>query len=213
MSDTLYRYYARAEGKHIYRKSVCDTSCEFYECFNRATGEFGVYCDGTFYPRCWNPSLDPPNWQVTVPCCGGETVPGTCCGGGSTSMPKYLQVTFSGITNCGSGQPSAPAGLPCNSCEELNGNTYILEWSSSCNWVYGSGTLSVAVRLIGSSGVLILGAVNGTGNYTNCFGVDEYIGTGNICNLLPKSFDNENDNCVYNWRCTSIVGTATVSIP
>jgi len=72
MSETLYRFWNPSPGKHVYRKSVCDTSCEYDECWDSATKKLGVKCDGTFYPRCWNPALDPPNWQVAVPCCTEE---------------------------------------------------------------------------------------------------------------------------------------------
>jgi hypothetical protein len=71
MSTILYRKWDIANAKHIYTDCA---DCSYDECWDAATKTHGVYCDSVFYPRCWNPALDPKNWQVTVPCCGpGKT--------------------------------------------------------------------------------------------------------------------------------------------
>ena len=51
MSVTLERCYS--VNKYIYVNAV-DCTDTYDECRDSATGDYGVYCDGTFYSRCYN---------------------------------------------------------------------------------------------------------------------------------------------------------------
>ena len=121
MSITLERCYS--VNKYIYVNSVdCDDTYD--ECRDPATGDYGVYCDGTFYSRCWNGT----DYSCVVGdgCCA-EMVHCDYCGG---DVPLYLQVVFTGIEHCGTGG--------AGDCENFNGVTFVVEFSSGssvgCIW-------------------------------------------------------------------------------
>jgi hypothetical protein len=64
MSTELTRCWDLANHKFIYSDGA---SCDYDECWNAATKQHGVYCDATFYARCWDATAK--NWKVTVGCC------------------------------------------------------------------------------------------------------------------------------------------------
>lgn len=125
MSDTLYRYFDRNAGdygKHVYRKSVCDTSCEYYECYHRATGEFGVYCNDTFYPRCKDAETG--KYKVTVGCCNYEIDCAECSTGGDceeTASRKCQSLDCSSPKPCYCLKKYVPVVLQYTYCVYLVG--------------------------------------------------------------------------------------------
>jgi hypothetical protein len=117
MSTVLIRKWDSVSKTHIY--TDCD-GCEYTECHDDSNPKkFGVKCDGTFYERCWNPSLDPKNWQVTVPCCTEYVINACCYNPDNGNTNKYIRLEWSGW--------STPAF--CNA-------SLILEYNDVGGWWY-----------------------------------------------------------------------------
>ena len=179
MSVTLERCYSI--NKYIYVNSV-DCEDTFDECRDPATGDYGVYCDGTFYSRCWNGT----DYSCVVGdgCCGGcdncSTDTNICPSG---YRPKYLSLTFADIEDC-------PGKSGCTS---MNG-TYVLEctnYESRDEWEY-SGSVFVELHMYGTAESPILSVWLGIASpYKNCF---YYAGTTGWC-LCSASGMAGVDNC------------------
>ena len=120
MSVTLERCYS--VNKYIYVNAV-DCTDTYDECRDSATGDYGVYCDGTFYSRCYN--------GTDYSCVVGDE----CCDGSvdlcDVSHSSDIKLTYSGITNCGADDCAAA----------FNGNSFVCVHDGSANhqWEYESG--------------------------------------------------------------------------
>ena len=123
-------------------------------------------------------------------CCGPgyETISGSCCGQYCDEMPRFLQLTVSGLTSCGERNPECP------SAEEFNG-VYILEWFEDCLWqyiedflpacsyylkarFYMTGAATYAIQMVmmdGFSGIFnAFDTFTGTPDWTNCWKCTEF---------------------------------------
>lgn len=156
MSTTLTRCWDLANHKYIYSDGA---SCEYDECWNDATKQHGVYCDATFYARCYDTTEKV--YKVTVDCCG--SVPGTCCNDGGDSMPQYCRVEISGVLDCGTN--------PTTDCTQVNG-IFILSWLTGCYWTYeeAGGDYTYIQVHIGGTDIDVIGKANmRPGLWGQCF--------------------------------------------
>jgi hypothetical protein len=115
------------ESFHYINSEDCEET--FDECWDEATGVFGVRCEGVFYPRCWNGS----DYSCVVgdDCCEEyETVSGNCCDDGTGLIPRYLQVAISGISNCGADVPTCHL----DDAASLNGTWICERVAGACRW-------------------------------------------------------------------------------
>ncbi len=170
-----------------------------------------INCDSTDYQVKWDDATNKLEVRnVSDRCCW---IDGPCCGDDCDTMPQFLKITFADIINCeivGDGD-----------CTDLNGNTYILEWISTCVWITNSGLPtgidSIIIRTDGG------GCFGGDRNWQVQMAGDACF-TGrticlsnsncNLCDELPKTANNEFDeeNCIVNESAAGYDGTAVVDI-
>lgn len=102
--------------------------------------------DGTQYMACCcdEPTPTPTPTPTPIPSC---CIP-SCCG------DRSIDVTFSGITDCGLGPPD---------CTDFNGNTYTIPYDSyqagsHCLWKYSSGQIAIFVAWYITSCTMVVNA-------------------------------------------------------
>ena len=190
MSITLERCYS--VDKYIYVNSV-DCEDTYDECRDSATGDYGVYCDDTFYPRCYNGT----DYSCVVgdECC--EEIEMVNCDYCSGDVPQYLQVVISGVTDCG----ADACGGGAVSCESWINATFIATFlngsATVCNWRYLDTSFQVNVTL-NASGMQVVGGevtygICITGINNSC--LDECGGHCTVNNVLDCHGGTNEDAC------------------
>lgn len=157
-------------------------------------------------------------------CCGPEMIAGTCCGSGCTEMPKYLNVSFEGITNSGTIRNTPWYCSNEGICADECNLDYVLEHTTGCTWrafidypnnlPFCRETYEVIFTMSSAGEITITYKVSHALGLTTIFTHSSNIGSGpcSPCHDLPRVFDNQNtdynpaDSCQRGW-----LGTATVS--
>ena len=132
MSVTLERCYDNVMKKYIYVNAVACTET-YDECRDPATGDYGVYCDSTFYPRCWN--------GTGYDCVVGDAC---CVEMGGCNCPRYVGLTFSGVTICVDHMEwCGDCSSGDNAAEALNATSLVVDLgASACSGTAVSDTFS-----------------------------------------------------------------------